>query len=502
MIPSSLVAIALLTPLVAAGPCDIYASGGTPCVAAHSTTRALFTAFSGALYQVQRGSDNATTNIAPVRAGGVANSATQDTFCARTTCLITTIFDQTGRGNHLTKAPPGGAASGTDPGGFDNLAAADGAPVTLNGAKAYGVFIPPGTGYRNNAPSGTAVGDAAEGIYAVLDGQHSNNQCCFDYGNAETNTQDTGNGHMEVLSTLGIWEPPGPGLGHGLPLISRTARIFGATARGVNPNSPTITSRFVTAVVKGQPGNWAVRGGNSASGALSTFFNGARPTDGYNPMKKEGAILLGVGGDNSNWGQGTFYEGVMTTGFPSDATENAVQADIVAARYAATSLTTGPAITVGSAVSLRATTACCTTSYLSHSGSTVSIQTVTSASTAAAKLAASWHVVAGLSATAAANGCVSFEARDAAGSFLRHSGFRLLLNANDGTKLFAEDATWCPQTTKAGGTNSVRSWGFPAHYFRHFTGSVFAAANGGPNAWDTKTTFNDDASWAVEAAWA
>jgi non-reducing end alpha-L-arabinofuranosidase len=24
------------------GPCDIYASGGTPCVAAHSTVRALF----------------------------------------------------------------------------------------------------------------------------------------------------------------------------------------------------------------------------------------------------------------------------------------------------------------------------------------------------------------------------------------------------------------------------------------------------------------------------
>jgi hypothetical protein len=159
--------------LVTAGPCDIYSSGGTPCVAAHSTTRALYSAYSGSLYQVKRGSDNATTNIAPLSAGGVANAAAQDSFCASTTCLITIIYDQSGRGNHLTQAPPGGF-NGPDSGGYDNLASAIGAPVTLNGQKAYGVFISPGTGYRNNAASGTATGDAAEGLYAVLDGTHYN----------------------------------------------------------------------------------------------------------------------------------------------------------------------------------------------------------------------------------------------------------------------------------------------------------------------------------------
>ena len=50
-------------------------------------------------------------------------------------------------------------------------------------------------------------------------------------------------------------------------------------------------------------------------------------------MKKEGAIILGIGGDNSNGSAGTFYEGVMTSGYPSDATENAVQANITAAGY-------------------------------------------------------------------------------------------------------------------------------------------------------------------------
>lgn len=195
-----LLALGLLatSSLVVAGPCDIYAAGGTPCIAAHSTTRALYSAFSGSLYQVKRGSDNTTTTIAPLSAGGVANAATQDSFCAGTTCLITVIYDQSGRGNHLTQAPPGGFR-GPESNGYDNLASAIGAPVTLNGKKAYGVFVSPGTGYRNNAVRGSATGDAAEGMYAVLDGTHYNGACCFDYGNAETNSLDTGNGHMEAI---------------------------------------------------------------------------------------------------------------------------------------------------------------------------------------------------------------------------------------------------------------------------------------------------------------
>ena len=69
---------------------------------------------------------------------------------------------------------------------------------------------------------------------------------------------------------------------------------------------------------------------------------------GYNPMHKEGAIILGIGGDNSKGSAGTFYEGVMTSGYPSAATESAVQANIVAAGYApysgSTTGATGPII--------------------------------------------------------------------------------------------------------------------------------------------------------------
>ena len=79
-------------------PCDIYASGGTPCVAAHSTVRALYGSYAGNLYQVRRSSDNATRNIGVLAAGGAADAAAQDSFCAGTSCVITVVYDQSGRG--------------------------------------------------------------------------------------------------------------------------------------------------------------------------------------------------------------------------------------------------------------------------------------------------------------------------------------------------------------------------------------------------------------------
>lgn len=485
--------------LVAAGPCDLYSSGGTPCVAAHSTTRALYSAYSGALYQVKRGSDGATTTISPLSAGGVANAAAQDSFCANTTCLITIIYDQSGKGNHLTQAPPGGF-DGPDTSGYDNLASAIGAPVTLNGQKAYGVFVSPGTGYRNNAASGTATGDAAEGMYAVLDGTHYNGACCFDYGNAETSSTDTGNGHMEAIyfGNSATW---GTGSGSGPWVMADLENgLFSGSSSGNNAGDPSISYRFVTAAVKGEAGQWAIHGGNAASGSLSTYYSGARPSaSGYNPMSKEGAIILGIGGDNSNGAQGTFYEGVMTSGYPSDATESSVQANIVAAKYAVTSLVSGPALTVGSSISLRATTACCTTRYIAHTGTTVNTQVVTSSSATTLKEQASWTVRAALGGDSS---CFSFESVDTPGSYIRHYNFALLLNADDGTKQFAEDATFCPLSGLNGEGNSVRSWSYPTRFFRHYNNVLYVVSNGGVDTFDATASFNDDVSWVISTGFA
>ncbi|OAA70417.1 Concanavalin A-like lectin/glucanase, subgroup [Cordyceps fumosorosea ARSEF 2679] len=478
--------------MVSAGPCDIYQSGGTPCVAAHSTTRALYSSFKGALYRVSRDSDNASTDIRPRSAGGVADAAAQDSFCAGTTCLITTIYDQSGKGNHLTQAPPGSAGAGPNKNGYDWLASATGAPVTLNGQEAYGVFVSVGTGYRKLVGQGTARGDEPEGMYAVFDGTHYNNDCCFDYGNAETNSKDTGDGHMEAVYWGGPKNSP-------WVLADLENGLFATDQRKQRIES-NLTSRFVTAILKGEPRHWALRGGDANSPHLETLFDGDRPQGAYQKMSKEGSIILGIGGDNSNRAQGTFYEGVMTSGYPSDATENKVQADIASAGYAAAPLTSGPKLTVGSAVSLRATTACCTGSYVSHDGDGgVKIRGVSASSDEALKRQSTWVVRAGLGNS----GCFSFEARDAPGSFVRHYNYALRVDRDDSGKLFAEDATFCPLAGLHGqGSSSIRSWSQPTRYWRHFNGKVYIASNGGPFEEDAEYLFNDDASFVIADGWA
>jgi hypothetical protein len=85
----------------AQGPCDILLAAGNPCVAAHSTTRALYAAYAGALYNVTRASDGASTNISVLEPGGFANAAAQDAFCPLMDCVISNVFGQSPQGNHL-----------------------------------------------------------------------------------------------------------------------------------------------------------------------------------------------------------------------------------------------------------------------------------------------------------------------------------------------------------------------------------------------------------------
>src|SRR2546426_9669998 len=106
------------------GSCDIYAAAGDPCVAAHSTTRALYAAYNGPLYQVLRQSDGKTLDIGIVQpvaspapdAGGYTNAAAQDAFCANTYCWISIIYDQSPKHNDLIQ-PPRGGFSGPSMGG-------------------------------------------------------------------------------------------------------------------------------------------------------------------------------------------------------------------------------------------------------------------------------------------------------------------------------------------------------------------------------------------------
>ncbi len=338
------------------GPCDIYAAASDPCVAAHSTTRALYASYNGPLYQVMRQSDGKKLDIGVVQptaspvpdAGGYADAAAQDAFCANTYCWITTIYDQSPKHNDLTQAPRGGF-NGPAMGGFNNLPIADMAPVTVMGHKVYGVFIEPGMGLRNDDPKGTAVDDQAEGQYWVVNGLHFNGGCCFDYGNMEIDSRDDDNGTMEATyygDNAGPWFH-GKGAGPWVMTDQENNLVGCVNANGSKlcENLPTITWRFVTGIAKGEPHHWTSMGGDSQRGDLSVMFSGQRIDSSYDPMRKQGAIGLGNGGDNSNGSQGTFYEGAMTAAgtFPTDATDQLVQANIVAARYGVQPLSVAPA---------------------------------------------------------------------------------------------------------------------------------------------------------------
>lgn len=308
------------------GPCDIYEKDGTPCVAAHSTVRALYSDYGGPLYQVRR-TDGATLDIGPVGLGGLAKVADQDAFCGTAGCTISFIFDQTLHGNHLTASPAGQAKA--TPG---NEANANAAPIMLGGTKVYGVSIVPGVGYRNDTPKGTATGDAPETEYMVVAGSVYNGGCCMDYGNMETTNNDDGEGSVEAIyfGSCTIW---GKGAGAGPWVMADLEN--GLWAGNLTPyaGNPSIAGwPFVTGMVKGGPAGanrWTIKEGNAAAGTLITAFDGARPSALYNPMRKQGGIGLGIGGDNSDAARANWFEGVMTTGYASDAADDAVQANIV-----------------------------------------------------------------------------------------------------------------------------------------------------------------------------
>ncbi|WP_420142777.1 arabinofuranosidase catalytic domain-containing protein, partial [Sphingomonas sp.] len=331
----------------AQGPCDLYNAAGTPCVTAHSTTRALLSSYEGPLYQVKRAADDRTLDIGMVAltGGRYADAAAQDRFCRETVCVITIIYDQSGRGNDLVQAPPGPLYPGPAKGAFDASPIADMAPVTIAGGhKVYGVYIMPGMGFRQNNARDLPIDDEPAGIHVVVDGTHFSNGCCFNYGNASTNGLAVGTGTMESVyfGTSSGW---GRGAGSGPWLMSdMEAGLFSGYEAGLNEGSPTIRSRFVTGVFGGGGRNfWTLRGGDAQRGPLKTFYAGVRPGSrenaAYFPMHKKGAIQMGNGGDNGNGSAGTFYEGVMTAGQPTDAVTDAVQANVVAARYDLPSLT-------------------------------------------------------------------------------------------------------------------------------------------------------------------
>jgi len=325
------------------GPCDIYqsASPPTPCVAAHSTVRALYAAYKGPLYQLRKKSDGTTKDVPALTAGGFVDISVHDAFCSGTTCTISILYDQSPNHNDLTKAP---VATWLKSGA--NEADASLAKITVGGHVAHGIYVKNGNnpasdvGYRINVTKGVAKNDEPESMYMVLDGTRFSSICCFDYGNAGTTSTDEGDATMETIywgSSVQFTGSTGAGSGPWVCADLENGMFAGDSKSIATPVTTTNTSvtgwSYVTAMLKGPSGNaMGIKAGNAQSGKLETKFDGKRPP-GYSPMKKKGAIILGIGGDGSSYGVGTFFEGCMTSGNPPADIDDAVQANIVAAGY-------------------------------------------------------------------------------------------------------------------------------------------------------------------------
>lgn len=329
------------------GPCDIYAAARTPCVAAYSPARVLKSNYTGPLYRVTRQSDGATRNISALPGSDYADAGAQDRFCARTGCTISLIYDQSGNRNDLSPAGSG------DQGAANGPADAAALPITIAGHRAYGIHMPPEVAYRRASTDavGTARGQQPESMYEVASGTNVNSACCTDFGNVETRSEDTGAGHMDTIN-LSTKHAVGA-TGHG-PWVEADLEngVFQGKTNTWTANRGN-SSKFVTATLRNNGvDTFSLQGGDGQHGPLTTWYSGSLPdgtdADGnaWKPMHLEGSIGLGAGGDNSNRGTQSFFEGVMTSGYARDAAQQAVQANIVAQRYSAVSTGGGPGRTI------------------------------------------------------------------------------------------------------------------------------------------------------------
>lgn len=159
---------------------------------------------------------------------------------------------------------------------------------------------------------------------------------------------------------------------------------------------------------------------------------------------------------------------------------------------------TASSLSVGSAISLRAMTGCCTARYLRHQSDAVVLSAITSSSTRSDKNDATWIVRPGL----ANSWCVSFESKNRPGTYLRHYGFRIYRHPVDDTAIFRADATFCPTEGKNGTGISFVSLNYPPKLLRRYHDVLYIAGNGEGGAEGSPDGWADDVSWDVMSAWA
>jgi hypothetical protein len=340
----------------AMGPCDIYLAGGNPCVAAYSTVRRLLSTYAGPLFQVRSGSNAMNTGTGGMtvdipQVNGFADAAAVTTACASGVCTVSKLYDQSGKGNDITVAKAG-LTNGGQYAGLDDfettIARTDTKDkIKVGGRDVFSLYMEARQGYRQSmVGNGMAIGDQPQGIYMLADGTRTGTACCWDFGNVTTNPKSyaemntlffgvafwgkgAGNGPWFGADfEAGVWmggsKPGEPGWGG----------LNDAANAPANTNNPSLKVKFALGFQKtaNGPERYALRMADvAAATAVTTAYAGNYPQGKH--LDAKGAVVLGVGGDNSNNSWSTFYEGAIVQGYPPDASEDAVFQNIKALGY-------------------------------------------------------------------------------------------------------------------------------------------------------------------------
>lgn len=333
-------------------PGDIAKAAGTPFVAAHAMTRALFASYTGPLFKALRDSDKQEKDIGTVPSTKLVDMTLLDSFCAGTTCKVTTLYDQSGNGNDMwrgdvaTNAP---MDNGEAP-RLCELIAIEYQQLS-NGSK-LPIAVETGAMWKSKAQclrnrdktKNMPVNASPQTTYAIFHSMYVNGNCCFNYGNTGKRIHYTGPGTLSALnfSKIEFWSKgtgTGPWVmmdweqgvyaGNTAKCGSGAAPSADCTATGENPN-PTITFDVVTALEKHDgTKHWQLKAGNAKSGSLAVSVDLPTLPKGYSPLKQEGGLGLGEGGAGDPNGTGGFSEGAVIAAETTDAVDNAIQKSIV-----------------------------------------------------------------------------------------------------------------------------------------------------------------------------
>jgi len=190
----------------------------------------------------------------------------------------------------------------------------------------------------NNVPTGSQP----QGLYMLADGTHDATAGCWEFGNV-TSKPETEFAFVDALF-LGIPSSNGRGDGAGPWFMADFQGGLwaggsrpddpGTPGLGLSPpntRNPSLKVPFALGFLKVSTQRYAIRVADLATAEEPvTAFEGTMPLT----VDHQGGIVLGVGANNENASWGTFYEGAIVAGYPSNEVELAAMKNIKEVGYA------------------------------------------------------------------------------------------------------------------------------------------------------------------------